>query len=200
MLFVVGAAVGLTALRNANVFWASATATVVMLAVATSLVGALTLRGREQSAWVGFAVFTVAYLAVAVGTVLSDQFKYYFGPTVAFEYVRLKVSGDIIDPWLLQREGLLRELMALQQSTDYESLQQGTALKAKFEWIDAQSQQWQARRDSADRWHSWLPGATNPNEFRCVGHSLCALLSGLIGTLVGRIFYARRERREGRTS
>ena len=62
MLFIVGAAVGLAALRNANAYWPSATATVVVVAVATSVMGALTLRGRERYEWAGFAVFSGAYL------------------------------------------------------------------------------------------------------------------------------------------
>jgi hypothetical protein len=155
MIFIVGAAVGLAALRNANDYWATAMATVVVVAVATSIVGSLTLRGRARYEWAGFAVFSAVYLAVAVGTVLSDRFKEYFGPTVALEYVQSKVSGDQSEPMLPLR---------------------GPSL------------------DSVERWRSWLPGAADIDGFRCVGHSIFALLSGLIGSVVGGIFYARRER------
>ncbi len=98
MVPIVGVAVGLTALRNANVSWASATATVVVVAVATSVMGSLPLSSRERSAWTGFAVFSGVYLAVAVGTVVSNGFKDQFGPTVALTYIESKVSGDQSDP------------------------------------------------------------------------------------------------------
>jgi hypothetical protein len=145
MILIVGAAVGLAALRNADDFWAPATATVVVVAIATSVMGALTLRGRERYTWAGFAVFSSIYLVAAVATESFASFVS-FGPTAALEYVQSHAVGD-----------------------------------------------------QTDRWRSWLPGALNTNEFRCVGHSLFALLSGLIGCVVGRLFYARRERNEIQT-
>lgn len=83
MVLVVVAAVGLAALRNANVYWASAIAVVVWLAIAASVIGALALRGRERYGWAGFAVFSVEYLGVTVGTALSDPFKDPFGTELA---------------------------------------------------------------------------------------------------------------------
>ena len=41
----------------------------------------------------------------------------------------------------------------------------------------------------------WIYSQGKP-ESDFVGHSLFALLSGLIGTVVGKIFYARRNRSE----
>jgi hypothetical protein len=194
MVLIVGAAVGLAALRNASVFWASATATVVVVAVATSVVGALPLRSRERSAWAGFAVFSGVYLAVAVGTVVSNGFKDYFGPTVALEYVRSRFPRDQSDPALRERASLLREMAFLQQTTDQEDRRKFVMLKSKVAALDAELQNGQVSQDSADRWRLWLPGGANTNEFRCVGHSLFALLAGLLGTVVARIFYARRQR------
>ena len=186
MVLIVGAAVGLTALRNANVFWASATATVVALAVATSLTAALTLRGRERYAWTGFAVFSGVYLAAAAGTVVPNG--NYFGPTVAIEYARSNLSGDWAR-WLQdQREEALKRVAILKQSPDRANFQ------AQIAELDEAIQQ-----ERANRWHSFLPGAANTNEFRCVGHSLFALLWGLIGSVVGKVFYARRKRSETQT-
>jgi hypothetical protein len=198
MVLIVGAAVGLTALRNANVFWASVIATVVVVAVATALMGALTLRGRERYAWAGFAVFSGMYLAVAIGNVLPDRFKDYFGPTIALEQVLSEVSGDQSDPMVHERASILREIAALPESPDVRNLQQRARLEVVVRALDARIQQGRASMDLTNRWRTWLPGAANTSEFRCVGHSLFALLSGLIGTVVGRILYARRERSEAR--
>jgi hypothetical protein len=197
MVLIVGAAVGLAALRNANVYWAATLVAVVLAAVATSLTGAMTLRGREQCGWAGFAIFSTVYLVGAVASEFSLSFRELFGPTAALEYVQSKVSGDRSDPWLRERASLLQLMVALQQSVDEQKCRQWVALKARVDWLDAQ--QAQASRDSADRWRSWLSGAANVGEFGCVGHCLFALLSGLIGTVVGRIFYARRERSETQT-
>ncbi len=193
MVLIVGAAVGLAALRNANGYWASATATVVVVAIATSVVGALPLHSRERSAWAGFAVFSGVYLVVAVGTVLSDRLKDYFGPTVALAYVQSMVSAA--QSASTERQILLthrQQLVAGQREADEEM---GAALK----WFDAEIQQADASLNSTDRWRSWLPGAVNTDDFRCVGHSLFALLAGLLGTVVARIFCARRTRSETQT-
>jgi hypothetical protein len=207
MILIVDAAVGLAALRNANGFWAPAIATVVVVSVATSVVGALTLRGRGRYVWAGFAVFSGVYLAVAVGTLLSAGFNEYFGPTVALRYVQSKVRDDLsnadLSDLVALRARLLRhsKMLALPpNSSDEKDLRTATGLQdmnAQLE--DGMDQRRAAMLDSADRWRSWLPGAVNADEFYCVGHSLFALLSGLIGTVVGRIFYARRERTEAQT-
>jgi hypothetical protein len=145
MILIVGIAVGLVALRNASAFWASATATVVVVAVATSVVGALTLRGRERYTSAGFAAFSGVYLAVALGTVLSDL-KDYLGPTVALRYVESKVVGDQSDPWLRQRTSILRQLAALRQSDEEGRLVQRANLEAKLAIFDERYQQGQASR------------------------------------------------------
>jgi hypothetical protein len=48
----------------------------------------------------------------------------------------------------------------------------------------------------ANRWRAMLPGAANAEEFGRVGHSLFALLAGLVGGTVAVWFYERRERQE----
>jgi hypothetical protein len=215
MVLIVGAAVGLAALRNANFFWASATVTVVVVAVATSVIGALTLRGRERYACAGFAVFSGVYLAVAVGIVLPERFKAYFGPIVALEYVRSKVSSDQYDPRLRQfvsgyekqhvslQQTLMavqQKLVAHQQQPNQDLVRQQARLHAMLQELDARFQKAESSLNSADRWRSWLPGSVNTNEFGCVGHSLFALLSGLLGTVVARILCARRNRSETQTA
>jgi hypothetical protein len=179
MVLIVGAAVGLTALRNANALWASATATVVAVTVATSLTAALTLRGRERYAGTG------VYLAVAVYPLLAN----YFAPSLAVEYARSNLSGDQARSLEDQRETYLRVLAMLIKKSP---------ASVKIQDLIADLDE-ALQKERANRWHSWLPGAANTNEFRCVGHSLFALLWGLIGSVVGKFFYARRKRSETQT-
>jgi hypothetical protein len=124
MVLIVGAAVGLAALRNANFFWASASATAVVVAVATSVVGALTLRGPERYAWAGFAVFCGLYLAVTVGSVFSDPFKESLGTVAALNYVQSHADPYPIVPgpdrdFLQQRRAeLVRGIRTIEPSTE----------------------------------------------------------------------------------
>ncbi len=201
MLVIVGAAVGLAALRSANVYWAAATATLVVAALATSVLGALGLRGREQYQWAGFALFSAVYLVVTVGTLLSEPFKGSFGTTVALNYVQSQVAytQSQVDGDYLALLAHLRELRAkvvrqIEQVPPMDGLPKVAivpeGLKADLAALDENIRLYH----SSTRWRSWLPGAANTNEFLCVGHSLFALLSGLVGTAVGKMFYARRER------
>jgi hypothetical protein len=90
------------------VYWAAVLATVFVAAVATFVIGAMTLRAKERCGWAGFAVFSTIYLAAAVASEFSGSFRRLFGPTAALEYVQSKVSGDQSDPWLRERAALLR--------------------------------------------------------------------------------------------
>ncbi len=185
MVLVVVAAVGLAALRNANVYWATAIAGVVAVVVAASVIGAIGLRGREQYGWAGFAVFSVAYLGVTVGNLLPDPFKDPFRTSALLTYVS-NVATHSSHSQELQR---LRQALQLGSSE----------AKTHLERIDAAIRDDQAYVSSAARWRSWLPGALNADEFLRVGQSLLALLSGLAGSVVGNIFYARRKRSETQT-
>jgi hypothetical protein len=49
-------------------------------------------------------------------------------------------------------------------------------------------------RPSGNRWRSLLPGAVNHDDFLSVGHSVFALLCGLVGAAVASWFHARRMR------
>ncbi len=62
------------------------------------------------------------YLAVGVGTVVSDRFKDFFGPTVAIEYVQSMVSGDQSDPMLGQRASTVQDLVACPKTKDEEPI------------------------------------------------------------------------------
>jgi hypothetical protein len=193
MLLIVGAALGLAALRSANVYWAATTATLFVAALATSVVGALALRGREQYQWAGFAVFSVVYLAATALSLLFEPF-YYFGTTVALNYVQSQVVGDSSASLahLLQRRARVVALIEQAPTMKQQGSQEARELKADLAALDENIRLYAL--DSNARWRSWLPGAANTYEFRCVGHSLFALLSGLAGTAVGKMFYARRER------
>jgi hypothetical protein len=87
MVLIVGAAVGLAALRNANVYWATAITVVLAMVVGASVIGAIALRGKEQCGWIGFAVFSVLYLGLTLGNFLPDRWKDPFRTSALFNYI-----------------------------------------------------------------------------------------------------------------
>jgi hypothetical protein len=66
MAIVIYLGFGFAALRNANVFWASATYTLALILVATALIGALARNGAARTMWTGFAVFGLGYLLIVL--------------------------------------------------------------------------------------------------------------------------------------
>jgi hypothetical protein len=62
MTLVLGIAIGLAALRNANRWWASGTYTAAISAVALAILLAAISSGRSRSVSTGFAVFGLTYL------------------------------------------------------------------------------------------------------------------------------------------
>jgi hypothetical protein len=203
MVFIFGAAVGLAALRNANVYWAAGMSVAVLAALATSVVGIISLRGKEQCAWAGFAVFSSMYLGCTAWSEFSDGFRDSFGPTVALNYIQSQAEElGTVRRDLLRMAGASVKLERAQQEIEKDlGIADPVQAKSKLDnaVLDYKRREL-ALRESAARWHSWLPGAANANAFLCVGHSLFALLSGLIGTVVGRIFCARRTRSETQTT
>jgi hypothetical protein len=146
----------------------------------------------EQYQWAGFAIFSVVYLAATAGSLVFDPLKYSFGTTVALNYVRSQVADDSSASLahLLQRRAQVA--LQIRAPTIKPGSQTALELKADLAALDENIRLYAI--DSKARWRAWLPGAANTNAFRCVGHCLFALLWGLLGSAVGKMFYARRER------
>jgi hypothetical protein len=205
MAFVFVSAIGMAALRNANELWAGVMLTIVFIALATAVVGAMILRGGEQYASAGFAVFSGGYLAMTLGPGLDAPFKAHFGTTALLNYVQSKVAfaspskaatvGTRI-PAVTRRANLVQRIASLEETiggTDNPTL---VTLKKRLVDLDAATERQRVLIAAADQWRSILPGAVNAEQFFCVGHSLFALIMGMVGTVIARMFFARRERND----
>jgi hypothetical protein len=201
MAFVLVSAVGLAALRNANELWAGLMLTVAFGAAATAVMGALTLRGVERYRWAGFAVFSGGYLAMTLGPGLNAPFKSHFGTTALLNYVQSQVAvaspsqPATVGNRIGRRENLVQRIASLEESTDGTNGLTLANLKKRLADLDAANERQRLLLAVADQWRSLLPGAVNAEQFFCVGHSLFALLAGLVGGAVAVWFYARREQR-----
>ena len=197
MALVLMSAVGLAALRNANELWAGTMLLVAYGAVATAVMGALILRRGERYGWAGFAVFSGGYLAIAIGPLLNDVYQSRLGTSNLLTYVYSQVVADssMRTLGMLQRQRLatMRRIESVSAVTQGPEL---VALTNRVGKLDAEIAQVQASEGPVNRWRLLLPGAVHHDHFFCVGHSLFALLSGLLGTAVARGFYARRVRDE----
>jgi hypothetical protein len=171
MGFIVFAAVGLAALRSASALWVSATFTATVTLLSASILGAMAARGRSRMAWAGLAVFGWVYLAVAFG------------------------------PWPRNVDGPppLLTVPLLDAIQDY------VFSDGKTPYL---THDFRTHNDQVTGFRgNWLPAKGNLGPappaggfkrvdlvaYRQAGHSLAAILFGLLGALVGRSFVARNE-------
>ena len=207
MGFVLICAIGLAALRNANALWAGAMLTIIFLAMATAVMGALILRGGERYAWAGFAVFSSGYLAMTLGPGLNAPFRAHFGTTALLAYAQSQVAfaspsqaataGTRVST---RRANLVKRIATLEEATDGANDLILATLRSRLVALDAETERQRVLLAAADQWRSFLPGAANAEPFFCVGHSLFAMCVGMGGAVVARILHARRERRRAARS
>ena len=183
MAVIVGCAVGIAALRNANDWWAGTMLQVALTAVGIAVLGAIFVRGREQAWWLGFALFGGGYLVLAVSPWLINTFQPILCTTHVLRALQSHVvqatSDDEVDlqQWRAKRDELaarLREAESLARSGSDPDVIAGK--RALVKWY----QQFEAFKDAA-----------NDEEFQQIGHSLFSLLAGLMGGAVAVWFYLR---------
>jgi hypothetical protein len=177
MAFVVVLAGFLGALRSADDVSAGATVLVAFAAVATAVMGGLTLRGAERYGWAGFAVFGGGYLAIALGPGLSDTFRPLLCTTALLDYVQSQVEAfsssrlkSAPAPHVL-RGVLVQGIDALEgvgRPDDHPAVASRRKQLAQLQPVRT--------------------------RFLCAGHSFLAMFAGIGGAAVGRWFYVRRER------
>jgi hypothetical protein len=186
MAFIVAAAVGLAALRNANELWAGMLLLVALAAVGFALMGAAILRGKERYWWAGFAFFGGAYLALSVGPWLSDTFRPQLGTTHLLDHLQqlMFASGPQalravqVRSLSLQAQKLETELARVARNPDADPAVQVLMMK-----LQAAQGQLAANKTAAP----------HTEDFHSVGHSLFAILAGLVGGAAARWLYVRRE-------
>jgi hypothetical protein len=187
MAFVVVSAVGLATLRNASDLWAGMMLLVDLAAVGVAVLGAILMRGRERAWWLGFAVFVGGYMAVAI-----SPLQLQLSTTHLLDYVHARVVSSSIATFDVSRFDQSSVLYRIVTSDGGVNLK--TVADSVVNSISAEDLL--VSMVPANRWRSMFPGAANHDQFLRVGHSLFALLAGLVGGMVAVWFYGRRERPE----
>jgi MFS family permease len=189
MAFVLVSAIGLAALRNANDLWAGMLLLLALAAVGAAMMGAVILRGRERYWWAGFAFFGGGYLAFAVGPWLSDTFQPQLGTTLSLDHLRklMFASGAPAlrdaeaESLLLEEQKLEAALANVKRLTRNFNFDPSVMILTRQ--LLATQAKLTANKNAGPRYE----------HFQSVGHSLFALLAGLVGAMIAVWFYARRE-------
>lgn len=166
---VLGLAVAIAALRNADDHWAGGLLLAMALLIGIATLGAIYHCGPRRAGRLGFAVFAGGYFALAF-VALSEPNLNRLPTEWLLRYVHEKVAPNPIyhDITVVNAtrssSGTISTVsnpVPLQLETDHPS-------------------------SRPNRWRSMLPGATNYGAFSVVGHCLFALLAGLLGAGIAR--------------
>ena len=190
--FIVVAAIGLAALRDASDLWAGMLLLLALAAIAIAMMGAVILRGGERYWWAGFAFFGGGYLAVSVGPWLSDTFEPRLGTTHVLRHAHDRMmafaSPTLDDAELADLRTRRLELRSVFMRVRGRRESDPSLIATKRELAKVNQQL--AAADAVPLL----------DQFQRVGHSLFTLLAGLLGGTVAVWFYMRRERaRSGAT-
>jgi hypothetical protein len=217
MAVILVSAIGLAALRNANGIWAGLMMQFALAAVGVAVIGAVISRGSERYWWTGFWVFAGGYLVLVFAPGVSTEISPKLLTTQFLAYVHSQVTVSDRDAFrasLITYQRTRRQLQNSSQQTKDPNDPALVALRAKLtsEHGDIRSTASALKNSAlrsppavffssilpapANRWRAMLPGAANAEEFSRVGHSLFALLAGLVGGTVALWFYERRKRQE----
>ena len=188
MAFILLSAISLAVLKNANELLAGATFLAALDMVGIAILGAIFLRGPQRAWWTGFALFAGTYLAFALVPWLSSE----LGMTAGFDYLgkamfstsALRLSDSEETALLLLEEGYKTRLARMQRT-----VRNFNADPVVLE-MTKELQNTQAKLVAS------LTAGPKPEHFQRVGHSLLALMAGLMGGMTALWFYARSERQE----
>jgi hypothetical protein len=174
MGLVLGLAVAIAALRNADDYWAGGLLLATDLIIGVAALGAVYHVGRRRAGRLGFAVFSGGYFALAfLGLSESNLAK--LPTTWLLRYVHEKVAPT---PFVYTKHATLYSTVPASWTTS--TVRNVHHVSWTYNHIA-----------SPNRWKSMLPGAANYESFGAVGHCLFALLAGLMGTIIARRFQAR---------
>jgi hypothetical protein len=189
MGLVLGLAVAIAALRNADDYWAGGLMLATALLIGVVTLGAVYDSGRRRAGRLGFAVFGGGYFALAfLG--LSDQNLAKLPTTWLLLYVHQRVLPPQTFAFTVIAPGQTGQGTILTSDVTAGPLANTITTTTTSRYIVANK----VSGDTSARWRSLLPGAANYEAFSVVGHCLFALLAGLLGMVIARRYQARQER------
>jgi hypothetical protein len=183
MALVFVCAIGLAAFRGAGDLWGGILLLVALAAIGFAVMGAVILRGLEKYWWAGFAFFGGGYLTLAFGPWLSDTFQPQLGTTHLLEQVRGRMHPSV---------SLQGDLATLEGERD-----NATAQLARIKRRPANDPArvvTEKNLAALNKQIATIKPAPTHDQFQRVGHSLFALLAGLLGGTLAVWLCVRRNR------
>jgi hypothetical protein len=162
MALILGLAFAFAALRNANDYWAGAMLLGTPLLIATAAVSAAYHTGRRRAGRLGFAVFAAVYFTLtSVGYSHQHLAKLPTSWLLTYVYNHVKLPHLMATP---------TELPGAPNHVEY------TAVDDTGKSMDVASIMF---------WRRLLP-IKDHDAFMDIGHCLCSLLAGLLGTVIAQ--------------
>jgi hypothetical protein len=191
MGLVLGLAVAIAALRNADDYWAGGLLLATALLIGVAALGAAYHSGRRRAGRMGFAVFAGGYFALAfLG--LSDQNLAKLPTSWLLSYVHQRVVPPLTLAVTLtgSTPGHFGQGTILMSDVTPGPLANTVTTTTTSQLSVASG----TGNFTSARWKAILPGAANYEAFSVVGHCLFALLAGPLGMVIARRYQARQER------
>jgi hypothetical protein len=186
MAVVVVCAVGLAALINANNWWTGIIPLVSLASVGVAVLGAVILSGRARYWWLGYSLFSGVYLMLTVGPGISMDVTHSLVTTRMIIDFHTRLADAELKAFKQQqaKQAAQSPVTLGQQNDDPGDV--GAQKKAQKKMIAEQQKQ---MSQAMSRAINYVPSLR-------IGHSLFAMLSGLLGSTVAAWFYTMRERAE----
>jgi hypothetical protein len=189
MWAVVGVAVAIAALRNADDYWAGGLILVVAILIGAVTLGAFYHSGRQRARRLGFAIFGGGYFTLAfLG--LSDQYLARLPTTWLLMYIHQQVAPAQTFVVAYTAPVQYGPATTLTSNVTPGPLPNTITTTTTSQYIVGSGV---GGAQTSTRWRSLLPGAANYQDFSAVGHSLFALLAGLLGMLLAQRYHAKQE-------
>lgn len=192
-------AAGFAALGHPSQLWSVALLCLEYLILLSTLLGIILLREEERVSCIGFAVFGWGYVLLSFGGVVSPAAgRYYF-----LGYPGTQEGAPILTPGELTHRFL--DAIDSRKPTFTKSVGESVEVEWNGSYYpskitEIKGDQFKIHYDSDPRgtFDEWVTaararGMLSPHYYP-IGHSLAALLSGLVGALIARLLrtYARR--------
>jgi hypothetical protein len=174
MAVVLLIAVGLAAMHLASVLWSSVVFTLTVAVLSAAILGAMACRGRARMTWAGFAVFGWVYLGTTFGPCAEAN-----GVTAPPHVTRWALDYWDSKLWSVHR---------------VETHVSGEVLFSRFTPDPPPPAVASGGRVPVVPAAAPLVLSPDAFQFRRIGHCLAAILFGVAGAVLGRLFAAKDDR------
>jgi hypothetical protein len=197
MTVVLVAAIAIASLRYASDLWAGIMLMLTLALLAASVLGVVYRTGRARAGWLGFAVFAGGYTVLAFGPWFVTELQPRLPTSLLLSVLHERMAGQSAKMTsgtytvMLATAGPNTNSIAF---TTPSTLTTGAAGPTGAPILGPGAQTMTVLQPTKP--FRLFVASGVPEDFQRVGHSLAALLAGVVGVVVGRWFESSRRREE----